>query len=382
MRNQYIRIGLICILVFIFSALRAAVDLRITMVSHTQIPAGTSTLIVDIEARASYAYNIYKFQGAFYIGDGLRDLSPTITYPDTTTHFFTNSEYNFYDGTSSGIIRFKWKLRPAATETQMTANVWTQILRYTIQYPTTEGASSSFSWYDGDEDFLWTVEVFSGFPIPVTGGRVSIPNDLIDMSLPVQMGQMTAAYEYEDGVILDWTTHSEYKCSGFYVLRSNTSNGPFKRISDELIPAHGTTNVYNDYTFQDTDLQFDTEYFYKLHEISEDYGDTTKVYYGPMSVKTGKAPEGFVLYPNYPNPFNPETRIKYEIIDESRITLRIYDVLGKEIITLVDEKKPTGIYRTSWDGSNQTGVQVPSGIYILKLVSDERTTIQKMTKVH
>ena len=101
-----------------------------------------------------------------------------------------------------------------------------------------------------------------------------------------------------------------------------------------------------------------------------------------MSVKTGKAPEGFVLYPNYPNPFNPETRIKYEIIDESRITLRVYDVLGKEIRTLVDEKKPTGIYRASWDGSNETGEQVPSGIYILKLISDERTTIQKMTKVH
>jgi hypothetical protein len=83
--------------------------------------------------------------------------------------------------------------------------------------------------------------------------------------------------------------------------------------------------------------------------------------------------DGFLLGQNYPNPFNPSTKIKYFIPEMSEVTFKIYDVLGNEIATLVNEEKPTGEYEIEF---NATGL--PSGIYFYKLVAGEYTQTRKM----
>ncbi len=82
----------------------------------------------------------------------------------------------------------------------------------------------------------------------------------------------------------------------------------------------------------------------------------------------------FSLSQNYPNPFNPSTIINYslpagrqELPMNSNVTLRIYDILGREVITLVNEQKPAGTYSIQWNGTNSAGVQVGSGIYFYQL---------------
>jgi hypothetical protein len=84
---------------------------------------------------------------------------------------------------------------------------------------------------------------------------------------------------------------------------------------------------------------------------------------------TSAAPTEFVLYQNYPNPFNPSTKIEYTIpnvtlsgIEGSRVQLRVYDILGKEIATLVNEEKPAGSYEVDFDASG-----LSSGVYIYTL---------------
>ena len=135
MKKRYISAVLMILSILFVSNIFAGVDMRMALISHTRIPSGTNTLVVDIQARSSYDYDIYRFQGAFYIGDALKDLSPTISYTDTTVQYFTDSEYHWHDGTANGIIRFKQILDAAGTEVTMVKNTWHQIIQYTFQYP-------------------------------------------------------------------------------------------------------------------------------------------------------------------------------------------------------------------------------------------------------
>jgi hypothetical protein len=78
-------------------------------------------------------------------------------------------------------------------------------------------------------------------------------------------------------------------------------------------------------------------------------------------------PSTFALMQNYPNPFNPSTTIRYQLPVETRTTLRIYDVTGRLVRTLVDELKKAGTYAMSWDGKNDAGLTVSTGVYFSRL---------------
>jgi hypothetical protein len=93
------------------------------------------------------------------------------------------------------------------------------------------------------------------------------------------------------------------------------------------------------------------------------------------------APAEFNLFQNYPNPFNPSTNIKYQIKDNGFVTLKVYDILGKEIATLVNEFKKTGIYETQFSADNISGNQISSGIYFYKLTEGENMAVKKLLLV-
>jgi hypothetical protein len=78
-------------------------------------------------------------------------------------------------------------------------------------------------------------------------------------------------------------------------------------------------------------------------------------------------PQKFTLDQNYPNPFNPATTLKYALKQNANVTLKIYNMLGQEVKTLVKEKQTAGYKEILWDGTNKDGVQVPSGIYLYRL---------------
>jgi hypothetical protein len=99
------------------------------------------------------------------------------------------------------------------------------------------------------------------------------------------------------------------------------------------------------------------------------YGDTTLT-----SVKDEPISEmQYDLLQNYPNPFNPETNIKYTVKSRGYVTLKVYDILGNEIITLVNEEKPAGNYEVKFNGSG-----LASGIYIYKLTSGNFIKARKL----
>ncbi|MBN2088262.1 T9SS type A sorting domain-containing protein, partial [candidate division KSB1 bacterium] len=98
-------------------------------------------------------------------------------------------------------------------------------------------------------------------------------------------------------------------------------------------------------------------------------------------ISTTTIPEAFVLSQNYPNPFNPTTEIVYALPKDVTVSLTIYNTLGHKIATLVNEKQAAGTYRTMWDGRDEFGKNVATGIYFYHLQAGDFSTTMKMLLV-
>ena len=93
-------------------------------------------------------------------------------------------------------------------------------------------------------------------------------------------------------------------------------------------------------------------------------------------------PGEYALQQSYPNPFNPITTIRYQLPEPSDVNLTIYDLLGQEVKVLVSEMQPEGWYRVRWDGRDEAGRLVSSGVYLYRLsVEEEFLQTKKMTVV-
>jgi len=94
--------------------------------------------------------------------------------------------------------------------------------------------------------------------------------------------------------------------------------------------------------------------------------------------KNVELPNSFQLYQNYPNPFNPTTTIKFSIEDPSQVSLEIYNIMGQEIVELINKNFSKGIHSVQWDGNNKFGQSVSSGLYFAKLISNKKSKLIKM----
>ena len=86
----------------------------------------------------------------------------------------------------------------------------------------------------------------------------------------------------------------------------------------------------------------------------------------------------FILYQNYPNPFNASTTIKFDLPEQDFISLKIYNIIGQEVKTLVSSEYLAGTYRITWDGKNNSGVNAASGLYILRLTGEKYHAVRKI----
>lgn len=89
-------------------------------------------------------------------------------------------------------------------------------------------------------------------------------------------------------------------------------------------------------------------------------------------------PASFNLEQNFPNPFNPETSIKYQLAGQREVSLKVFNMLGQEVATLVNQKQEAGVYRVTWDGTNRFGQRVASGVYLFQLRAGDFQMTRKM----
>ncbi len=91
-----------------------------------------------------------------------------------------------------------------------------------------------------------------------------------------------------------------------------------------------------------------------------------------------EVPSTYTLSQNYPNPFNPSTTIEYQLPQNGLVQLKIYDIAGREVATLINEVQNAGSYRVQWNAADVHGSKVASGVYFYRLTSGSFSQIKKM----
>ena len=88
-----------------------------------------------------------------------------------------------------------------------------------------------------------------------------------------------------------------------------------------------------------------------------------------VDVPSNEVPYEYALYQNFPNPFNPSTSIRFAVERTSRVTIRIYNILGQQVKTLVDDLRDPGIHTVQWDSRNNAGNRIASGVYLYRMTA-------------
>ncbi len=218
------------------------------------------------------------------------------------------------------------------------------------------GLHSSISFTNGGHIYK------NGYEIYVGGSLYTGPT-------PVELISFSA-YVNRNSVHLYWKTATETNNYGFEIERKSSVAFPIQDwMKIGFVNGNGNSNSYKEYSFLDANLPPST-YFYRLKQLDS---DGTYSYSNIVSVLIDQIPNKFVLYQNYPNPFNPSTIINFTIAEESFVTLKIYNIIGTEILTAINEKLGSGSYDFTFNGSG-----LPSGIYFYKIQAGNFTDTRKM----
>jgi hypothetical protein len=168
---------------------------------------------------------------------------------------------------------------------------------------------------------------------------------------------------------LQWKTATEVNNYGFDMERRQVGNSGWAKIA--FVQGNGTSNIEHAYTYTDKCVSSGS-YIYRLKQIDNDgtykYSQETEV--------TVETPGSYALNQNYPNPFNPSTVISYSLPVTGAVLLKVYDVLGREVATLVNGTKEAGHFSVVWNASTFS-----SGMYFYKLTAGNYTCTKEMVLI-
>ena len=202
----------------------------------------------------------------------------------------------------------------------------------------------------------------------VAGTRGTILRTSDGGALPVELTSFNYSVSGRD-VILNWQTSSEYNNSGFEIERSVQNESEHDIwITAGFVDGSGTATVPQNYTFTDRNLNTG-KYKYRLKQT--DFNGNFEYFSLSSEVNIG-SPDKFILHQNYPNPFNPVTKIDFELHSSGIMSMVVYDIMGKEVKTLLNEKREAGVYSIVFDGNG-----LSSGIYFYTLTSGSISMTKK-----
>lgn len=192
--------------------------------------------------------------------------------------------------------------------------------------------------------------------------------------VPVELASFQAISE-NGHIILEWLTATESNNYGFEIQRRAAASLDWKTIG--FVQGKGTTTNAQQYRFVDDQIAAGS-YYYRLKQIDFDgrFEFSAEIYVDAAM------PRQFVLEQNHPNPFNPETMINYQIPPRSdgsvMVELKIYNLLGDEVRTLVQKEQRAGYYSVIWDGRDNHGVNVAAGTYVYRIQAGKFIKSHKM----
>ena len=190
-----------------------------------------------------------------------------------------------------------------------------------------------------------------------------------DGTLPVELTSFELLETRNNGITLQWITESEINNLGFNLDRKTPITDWSQIASYVTHPAlqgQGSVSHQTIYTFTDNTVQENESYDYRLSDVDYD-GNVEYHSLQLMGISSSNTPEQFVLYPNYPNPFNPVTTIRYDLSKESFVDISIYDMLGNVVSNLINNVQSSGYKTIQWNATNNQGESVSAGVYLYKI---------------
>jgi len=242
-------------------------------------------------------------------------------------------------------------------------------------WATTNGGNS---WFDFNSGTMLNTYVIRALVFNPTGnhtlfaGRASttanlggvyeytfsfVPVELVSFSAEVVSGKVN----------LSWITATEINNYGFQIERRNAGSEAWSSVG--FVNGNGSTTEMHYYSFADKSIPVG-KYVYRLKQL--DFSGSYQ-YSGEVEVTILEALNDFTLNQNYPNPFNPSTRIAFSIPNSSFVTLKVFDILGNEISTLLNKELTSGSYEVEFVAKD-----VPSGVYFYSLTAGDFTKTLKM----
>ncbi len=338
------------------------------------VPQGTATNVVTLSLYNGNGGTVYGSHSLSTFTEGVTTDGFTIYYK-RIAGIQNGAPDGFALDTNGVVIQFL-SYEGVITATDGPANGMTSVDVGVNESNTTTNVGESLQLLGNGSDysaFTW------GGPFPETPGAVN-SDGVNDQSLPVELTSFVASAG--DGrVTLRWSTASELQNQGFEILRSETADGDYQVLDSYTrnpdLRGAGTSNKSHDYLFIDKYVFNGVTYFYKLVDVDN---NGVRTEHGPVSATphagitdpgSGAVPDGFALYQNSPNPFNPSTKISFDVpaltSGTAEATLAIYNLLGQKIATLYSGEIEAGYYSVEWNGRNSAGLEMPSGIYIYRL---------------
>ncbi|HQU71367.1 MAG TPA: FlgD immunoglobulin-like domain containing protein [Calditrichia bacterium] len=340
--------------------------------------AGGTNLSVNgetIGVTADYALLFRQNSGAsgYYVYDG--------GWPGALTNFAVSD----WAWTSSGQnerteVRVSWSTATNGTST-------TPVPFNLVGYVQKNNGTYIAAWPSANTNFA------SGqftFAFENTGGAGVAPQTATvsenppDQPLPVNLTTFFARSRigYVD---LRWSTSSENENLGFEIYRKSEEKPWFQRISsyedNPDLTGQGNANVDINYVFKDRDVSIGQMYEYRLADVdfngNRTFHATIQIRFEDVYV----APGDFMLFQNYPNPFNPGTTIDFRLPQASRARLSVYNIAGQEVRCLVMGPMREGNHSVDWDGRDEQGNLLPSGIYFYELTTPQFNYMRKMILV-
>lgn len=250
------------------------------------------------------------------------------------------------------ISPFNFKLEPPNVDHNVPNTVINQWEKLTFDYTTAVGTTAQ------------TITIIPDFPSARTAGSVNYYDNINfgDVVVPVELTSFSGLAVPEGAKII-WTTASEKNNQGFEIQRS-TDNHSFVNIA--FVDGKGSTTERSEYSYIDKDASGKT--YYRLRQV--DF-DGTSVYTNSIEVNSYKG-LSYELAQNYPNPFNPSTTIRYAIPDNNFVSVKVFDVLGNEVSSLVNEQKEAGQYEINFNAAS-----LSSGVYYYSITAGNFTASKK-----
>ena len=184
-------------------------------------------------------------------------------------------------------------------------------------------------------------------------------------NLAVELATFDGFVQSSGGVRLEWSTLSETDNYGFEIQRRQQGTATFTTLPNSFVAGAGTTQEPQSYSFTDTHVSPGT-YYYRIKQIDTKnnitYGSAIKIVYSATGVSEDGLPVAYAMNQNYPNPFNPSTSISYTLPAESYVTLKVFNMLGQEVATLVDGVQDAGYKSATVDMG-----KLSSGVYVYQL---------------